>query len=181
MFGGLTNKCAVYIDAANLFYMANQIELRIDYGKFKKLFMRRDTKVVWWGYYTAVDETPDGNRRIQPLLDWLMDKGGYNVVTKMAKSWVQVDGVRKVKGNMDIEIAIDALRMCQYVDEIVLVTGDGDFTPLVHELQSKGVPVTVVASRQGGMLATMLRNAAARVIDLADPEVQSQISAHLAE
>jgi uncharacterized LabA/DUF88 family protein len=77
-------------------------------------------------------------------------------------------GRRKVKGNMDIELTVDAMELAPHVDHIVLFSGDGDFRPLVAALQRKGVRVSVVSTirSQPPMIADELRRQADNFIEL---------------
>jgi hypothetical protein len=75
-------------------------------------------------------------RPIRPLVDWL-NYNGFAIVTKPAKEFTDSAGRRKVKGNMDIELAVNAMEMAPHVDHIVLFSGDGDFKPLVEALQRR--------------------------------------------
>jgi len=106
---------------------------------------------------------------IRPLVDWL-NYNGYNMVTKPAKEFTDSMGRRKVKGNMDIELAVDALELAPHVDHIVIFSGDGDFRPLVEALQRKGVRVSVVSTirSQPPMIADDLRRQADNFIELED-------------
>src|SRR4249919_937280 len=92
------------------------------------------------------------------LIDGL-DYNGYTVVTKATKEFTDASGRRKVKGNMDIELAVNALELAEHVDQIVLFSGDGDFRSLVEALQRRGVHVTVVStiSSHPPMVAAELR------------------------
>lgn len=161
---GSKDKIALFIDAGNLAYMTMALHMRIDYGRFREYF-KQYGNLVYAGYYTGVAEDDLGNRKLQPLLDWLADHE-YTLVTKPTKSYTQSDGSVKVKGNMDTEITYDMAVMSQYVDRLVLVTGDGDFAYPVREIVRKCTPVDVVASREANMLSGDLRAAASRVIDL---------------
>ena len=104
---------------------------------------------------------------IRPLVDWL-DYNGYAVVTKPAKEFVDSTGRRKVKGNMDIELAVAAMEMAEHIDHMVLFSGDGDFRSLVEAVQRKGVRVSVVStvSTQPSMVADELRRQADEFVDL---------------
>ena len=97
-----------------------------------------------------------------------LDYNGYKVVTKPAKEFTDSMGRRKIKGNMDIELAIDAMEQSDVVDHLVIFSGDGDFTSLVEALQRKGRKVTVVSSllSQPPMIADDLRRQADYFIDL---------------
>jgi uncharacterized LabA/DUF88 family protein len=111
---------------------------------------------------------------IRPLIDWL-DYNGYTVVTKATKEFIDAGGRRKVKGNMDVEIAVDAIEIAKHIDEMVLFSGDGDFRSLVEAVQRRGVRVTVVStiSSQPPMIADDLRREADVFIDLV--ELKSKI------
>ena len=62
------------------------------------------------------------------------------------KEFVDLTGRRKVKGNMDIELAVNAMDMAPHLDSMVLFSGDGDFRSLVESVQRKGVRVSVVST-----------------------------------
>ena len=68
------------------------------------------------------------------------------------------------KADWDVGIAIDAIRIAQKVDSIVLVTGDGDFVPLVEHLKSEGVQVEVVSF--GRSTSSKLKEAAEAFMDM---------------
>ncbi len=108
---------------------------------------------------------------IRPLVDWL-DYNGYTMVTKPTKEFTDATGRRKIKGNMDIELAIDVMEMAQYLDHVVLFSGDGDFRRLVEAVQRKGVRVTVVSTvrSQPPMVADELRRQADTFVELQDLE-----------
>ena len=84
-------------------------------------------------YYTAMIEDQEFTS-IRPLIDWL-DYNGYTIVTKPTKEFIDQTGRRKVKGNMDIELAVDAIELAPYIDQMVLFSGDGDFRSLVEAVQ----------------------------------------------
>lgn len=127
--------------------------------------MRRG-KLLRAFYYTALLEN-DEYSPIRPLVDWL-NYNGFTMVTKPAKEFTDSMGRRKVKGNMDIELTVDAMELAPYVDHVVLFSGDGDFRPLVEALQRKGVRVSVVSTvrSQPPMIADELRRQADNFIDL---------------
>ena len=129
--------------------------------------MRRG-KLLRAFYYTALLESEEYSP-IRPLVDWL-NYNGFTMVTKAAKEYTDSMGRRKVKGNMDIELAVDAMELAPHVDHIVLFSGDGDFRPLVDSLQRSGVRVSVVSTirSQPPMIADELRRAADNFIELDD-------------
>jgi uncharacterized LabA/DUF88 family protein len=108
---------------------------------------------------------------IRPLIDWL-DYNGYTMVTKPTKEYTDATGRRKIKGNMDIELTVDAMELADHLDHIVLFSGDGDFRSLVAALQHKGLRVSVASTlhTQPPMVADELRRQADQFIDIADLE-----------
>ena len=165
-------KIALLIDGANLYSTAKTLGFDIDYRRLLKEFQSRGT-LLRAIYYTAIIEDQEYSS-IRPLIDWL-DYNGYTVVTKATKEYVDASGRRKVRGNMDIELAVNALELAQHVDQIVLFSGDGDFRSLVEALQRRGVRVTVVStvSCQPPLIADELRRQADVFTDLT--ELKSKI------
>jgi uncharacterized LabA/DUF88 family protein len=168
-----SNKIALFIDGPNLFATAKTLGFDIDYKRLLKEFQSRGT-IVRAFYYTAIMEDQEYTS-IRPLVDWL-DYNGYTVVTKATKEFIDASGRRKVKGNMDIELAVDAMEMSAHVDEMVLFSGDGDFRSLVEAIQRRGVRVTVVStiSTQPAWVADELRRQADVFLDLR--ELQPRIA-----
>jgi Uncharacterized conserved protein len=158
-------KIALFIDGANLYAASKSLGFDIDYRKLLKTFASRAYLLRAY-YYTALIEDQEYSS-IRPLIDWL-DYNGYKVVTKPAKEFTDSMGRRKIKGNMDIELAIDAMEQAAVVDHLVIFSGDGDFTTLVEALQRKGRKVSVVSSlaTQPPMIADDLRRQADYFIDL---------------
>ena len=162
-------KIALFIDGANLYATTKTLGFDIDYKRLLKEFQSRGNLVRAF-YYTALVEDQEYSS-IRPLIDWL-DYNGYRVVTKPTKEFVDSTGRRKVKGNMDIELAIDALELAPHIDHMVLFSGDGDFRSLVAALQQKGRRVSVVSTlqTQPPMVADELRRQADQFIDIAELE-----------
>jgi uncharacterized LabA/DUF88 family protein len=158
-------KLALFIDGSNLYAAAKALGFDIDYKLLRAEFMRRG-KMLRAFYYTALLEN-DEYSPIRPLVDWL-NYNGFTMVTKPAKEFTDSMGRRKIKGNMDIELVVDALELAPYVDHIVIFSGDGDFRPLVESLQRKGVRVSVVSTirSQPPMIADELRRQCDNFIEL---------------
>ncbi|MDE3122577.1 MAG: NYN domain-containing protein [Paracoccaceae bacterium] len=159
------DRLALFIDGANLYAAAKALGFDIDYKLLRQEFMRRG-KLVRAFYYTALLES-DEYSPIRPLVDWL-NYNGFAMVTKPAKEYVDSQGRRKVKGNMDIELTVNAMELAPRVDHIVLFSGDGDFRRLVEAVQRKGVRVSVVSTIRSSppMVADELRRQADVFIEL---------------
>ncbi|MCA1527769.1 NYN domain-containing protein [Bradyrhizobium yuanmingense] len=159
-------KSALFIDGSNFHATAKALGFEIDYRRLLSEFQSRATLLRAF-YYTTIIEDQEYSS-IRPLIDWL-DYNGFTVVTKLAKEFVDpATGRRKVKGSMDVDLAVSAMELAQHVDQIVLCSGDGDFRSLVEALQRRGVRVTVVStlSTQPPMIADDLRRQADMFIDL---------------
>jgi uncharacterized LabA/DUF88 family protein len=159
-----SDRIALLIDGANLYATAKTLGFDIDYKRLLKEFQSRGTLVRAF-YYTAIIEDQEYSS-IRPLIDWL-DYNGYTVVTKATKEFIDASGRRKVKGNMDIELAVDAMELAEHVDQIVLFSGEA--------VQRRGVRVTVIStiSSQPPMIADELRRQADVFTDLV--ELQSKL------
>ena len=165
-------RVGLFIDGANLYATARALGFDIDYKRLLDLFETK-CRLVRALYYTALVEDQEYSP-IRPLIDWL-DYNGYTMVTKPTKEFTDSSGRRKIKGNMDIELAIDVMEMAEHLDHIVLFSGDGDFRRLVEAIQRRGRRVTVVSTvrSQPSMVADELRRQADRFVDLVD--LQSEI------
>ena len=158
-------RLALFIDGSNLYAAAKSRGFDIDYKLLRQEFMRRG-KMLRAFYYTALLEN-DEYSPIRPLVDWL-NYNGFTMVTKPAKEYTDSMGRRKVKGNMDIELAVDAMELAPHIDHAVIFSGDGDLRPLVESLQRKGVRVSVVSTlrSQPPMIADELRRQVDNFIEL---------------
>ena len=166
-------RLALFIDGANLYAAARLLGFDIDYKRLLELFRTR-CRLVRALYYTALVEDQEYSP-IRPLVDWL-DYNGFTMVTKPTKEFTDSVGRRKIKGDMDIELAIDMLEMAPYLDHIILFSGDGDFRRLVEVVQRKAVKVSVVSTVKSSppMVADELRRQADQFIELQD--LASEIS-----
>jgi uncharacterized LabA/DUF88 family protein len=160
-------RVALFIDGANLYATAKSLGFDIDYRRLLAFFRKR-SRLIRAIYYTALMEDAEYSP-IRPLIDWL-DYNGYRVVTKPAKEFTDSLGRRKVKGNMDIELAIDVMQLADNLDHIVLFSGDGDFRSLIQAVQAKGRRTSVISTltTRPPMVADELRRQADQFIDLAD-------------
>ncbi|OSI80168.1 NYN domain-containing protein [Bradyrhizobium canariense] len=166
------SRIALFIDGANLHATSRTLGFDVDYRCLLEDFQSRGTLLRAF-YYSAIVEDEEFSS-IRPLLDWL-DYNGYTVVTKPTKEFVDPSGRRKVKGNMNIELAVDAMELAGKLDEMVLFSGDGDFRSLVEAVQRRGVRVTVVSTMASrpSMIADELRRQADVFTDLV--ELQAKI------
>ncbi|MGF1640543.1 MAG: NYN domain-containing protein [Rhodospirillales bacterium] len=167
MFFYPQEKIGLFIDGSNLYAAARALNFDIDYRLLLSLFSEKGHLVRAF-YYTALLDDQEYSP-IRPLIDWL-DYNGYTMVTKPTKEFTDASGRRKIKGNMDIELAIDVMEMAEHLDHVVLFSGDGDFRRLVEAVQRRGVRVTVVSTvkSQPPMVADELRRQADVFVELQD-------------
>lgn len=166
-------RLGLFIDGSNLYAAARALNFDIDYKCLLDHFAKQG-RLIRAFYYTALVEDQEYSP-IRPLIDWL-DYNGYSMVTKPTKEFTDASGRRKIKGNMDIELAIDVMEMAEHLDHIVLFSGDGDFRRLVEAVQRKGARVTVVSTvrSQPPMVADELRRQADIFVEL--QELRSSIA-----
>ncbi len=162
-----TERAALFIDGANLYSASRNLGFDVDYRGLLETFLKR-CHLIRAYYYSAVLETEEYSP-LKPLTDWLA-YNGYTLVTKPAKEFTDAQGRRRIKGNMDIELAIDMLELADKIDHAILFSGDSDFRRLVEAMQRRGVRVSVISSIRTSppMVADELRRQADQFIDLVD-------------
>lgn len=160
-------RLGIFIDGANLYSAARGLDFDIDYKKLLEEFRKRG-RLIRANYYTALLENEEYTP-IRPLIDWL-DYNGFKIVSKAAKEYSDDSGRRRIKGDMDVELAVDMMEACGYLDHIVLFSGDGDFRKVVEAVQRRGVRVSVVSTLKSSppMASDDLRRQADAFIELAD-------------
>ncbi|MEE2698869.1 MAG: NYN domain-containing protein [Pseudomonadota bacterium] len=165
-------RVALFIDGSNLYAAAKTLDFDIDYRQLLRFFSSK-SQLIRAFYFTALLEEQEYSP-IRPLVDWL-DYNGYSMVTKPAKEFIDEDGQKKIKGNMDIELAVDLMEMAPSIDHAVIFSGDGDFRRLIEFVQKKGLRVSVVSTLHSKppMIADELRRQADFFIDL--KEIQDEI------
>lgn len=133
-------RVAVLVDVQNMYYSArNNFNARINFAKLleKAVANRLLVRAIAYVIKAEDDKSSDFFEAVH--------SAGFEVKEKPLQ--VFYDG--HLKGDWDLGIAMDAIRLGQKVDSVVLVTGDGDFKPLVNYLQqSLGCLVEVVAFKQ---------------------------------
>lgn len=158
-------KVALFIDGSNLYAAAKALDFDIDYKKLLA-WVSDQARLVRAFYYTVIAEDQDYSP-LRPLVDWL-DYNGYTMVTKPSREYVDSQGRRKIKGNIDIEVAIDMMEMAEKVDHIVLFSGDSEYRRLIEAVQRKGVRVTVAGTIKSSppMMSDELRRQADHFLEL---------------
>ncbi len=160
-------RLGLFIDGAHLYGASRNLGFDVDYKNLLGFF-RRQARLVRASYYTALLEN-DEYSPLRPLVDWL-GYNGYSVVTKPAREFTDAAGRRRVRGNIEIEMAVDVLTLAPRLDHAVIFAGDGDLRRLLEAVQQQGVRVSVLSTirTQPAMVSDDLRRQADQFIDLAD-------------
>ena len=163
-----SERIGLFIDGSNFHSTTKLLNLEVDYLKLLNFFKGKGQMIRAY-YYTAL---PDQSE-ISPLrkLTDFLDYNGYTIVSKQTKEYTDhMSGERRVKGNMDMELALDMLKMSKHLDHVYLFSGDGDFCRLLEDVQDRGVRVTVVSSThtQPKLIADSLRRKADAFLDIDD-------------
>lgn len=160
-------RIALFIDGSNLYAAAKGLDFDIDYKRLLTYFAEQG-QLIRAFYFTALLEDQEYSP-IRPLVDWL-DYNGYTLVTKPAKEFTDPAGRKKIKGNMDIELAVDLMEIADGIDHAVIFSGDGDFRRLLETVQRKGLRVSVVSTMHSKppMIADELRRQADVFIELSE-------------
>ncbi len=160
-------RLALFIDGANLYAAARAVGLEIDFRKLLREFQSRG-RLIRANYYTVLAENDDYSP-IRPLVDWLA-YNGFNVVRKPAREFTDREGRKRMRGSMDVELAVDLLEAASYCEHIVLFSGNGDFRRVVEAAKARGCRVSVVSTMETAppMIADDLRREADAFIDLTD-------------
>lgn len=175
-------KLALLVDGPNLYGAAKALQFDVDYKKLLELFAKKGTLVRAF-YYTATTAADDEFSPLRPLVDYLA-YNGWKMVTKPGKEFTDSQGRKRLKGDMDVDLAVDALEIAPHVDHLVIFSGDGDFFPLVEALQRQGKRVTICSTikSQPPMCADELRRVADNFAELEDlkPQIERPRTAHAA-
>tara|TARA_E500000178_G_scaffold194131_1_gene192122 strand:+ start:1003 stop:1593 length:591 start_codon:yes stop_codon:yes gene_type:complete len=160
-------RTALFIDGSNLYAVARALEFDIDYRRLRSELAKK-CRLIRAYYYTAMFDEQEYSP-IRPLVDWL-DYNGYTIISKPTKKYTDAQGREKIKGNMDIELAVDAMELSSRIDHAIIISGDGDFRRLVEALQHRAVRVTVMSTIKSSppMIADELRRQADFFLDLDD-------------
>jgi len=161
-------RLALFIDGPNTHSAAKALGFDIDYKLLKKEFTQRG-KLLRAYYYTPLIDEESEYSPVRPLVDWL-GYNGFEVVTKEVRRYSDQDGRTKPKGNMSVDLAVDAMEIAPTVAHVVLFSGDSAYCPLVKSLKRQGVRVSVVSTIQSDspMIADELRRLADNFIELKD-------------
>lgn len=150
-FPHINQRVSVFVDVGNMYHSAkNLYNAKLNFGKILET-ATNDRQLVRAIAYVIESQTHEEKNFFEAL-----SKQGYEIKSKD----LQIFPGGAKKGDWDVGIAIDAITIAGHIDVVILVTGDGDFIPLVNFLRNnKGCRVEVVAFEQ---------SASAKLIEEAD-------------
>lgn len=137
--GCTDQRVGVFVDVQNLFYSAKSLHSsKINFKKLLEKAVGRRSLIRAIAYIVQ-KEGVDQSAFIEALR-----RSGFEVKSKDLK--IRTDGT--AKGDWDMGIAIDSIAIARKLDTMVLVSGDGDFVPLVEMLKAEGCRVEVLSFRR---------------------------------
>lgn len=157
-------KYGLFVDGSNLFASAKSIGFRVDYTKLLAYYGELG-EVTRAFYFTALPpkdvETP-----LRRMVDFVRFNG-WKVIEKETSQYTDLaTGEVKLKGNMDVEIAVYADEVAHTMTHMVLFSGDADFSCLIESMQRRySIHCSVVSSRS--LAAMKMRSIANEFVDLA--------------
>ncbi|RKZ02215.1 MAG: hypothetical protein DRQ10_00430 [Candidatus Hydrothermota bacterium] len=143
------NRIGVFVDVQNLYYAAKDMGGKPDYRKLKDFILSGRRPVGLYAYVVINPSTPDQERFLH-----FLENEGFTVKSRFVKKFF--DG--NMKGNWDLGIAVDMIEQAEKMDIVALVSGDGDFAPVVRMLQRMGKKVEVYSFEN--TISSELREAA---------------------
>ena len=157
-------RIGIFIDGSNLYWSAKAVGFRVDFTKILKFY--KDQGEVTHAFYFTALPPKDVQSGLRQMIDFI-DYNGWTVIQKETKQYVNADGASKLKGNMDVEIAVHVGESAPFITDLVLFSGDGDFRVLLESVQRRyGIHTTVVSARS--LVADALRRQSHEFKDLAD-------------
>lgn len=139
-------KIGVYVDAANLMINGGY---GMRYKVLRAFSCRGGAEPIRLNIYISFDgeraKIDSDYKKAQFRFQAELRDIGFKIIQKEVKWYTDDRGVRIGKGNVDLEMAVDALLQSENIDRVLLATGDGDFIQVVKALQNKGCRVEVIA------------------------------------
>lgn len=152
-----SERVAVFVDGANLYHaIKNYYGSVLDYERLLEAAVagRRLLRATFY-IVEKEEETQGSSSGPNPARSFVynLNKFGYKVRSKplVVRESFTADGEKSIthKGDWDVGIVVDMVRLAEHADTYVLVSGDGDYVDAVEYLQSeKGIRVEVISATQ---------------------------------
>lgn len=151
-----TGKTAVFIDSANIYFSQKTMGWKIDFKKLLEYF-KKNTELYRIAFYGAINPDNEKERKFHDFLEII----GYVVKHKKIKFIRDKEDVKyggHHKGNVDVDLTIDAVHFRDDYDSFILLSGDGDFESLIKYLKVFRKRCIVMSSK-GHISIELLRQA----------------------
>ena len=150
-------KVGVFVDVQNMYYSAkNLYSAKVDFGKVLKEAVGKRPLIRAFAYVIKADVG------LEKEFFEALSHRGYEVRDKELQ--VFYDGSKK--GDWDVGLCMDVIRLLPKIDTMILVSGDGDYIPLIQHAQSQGVKAEVVAFSKTA--SSMLFDSADGTLDMCE-------------
>jgi uncharacterized LabA/DUF88 family protein len=147
------SKVAIFIDVQNVHITFEKMGQEVRYDVLLRTLLedykKRGKEIVKAIAFIPIFSGDERRERLVNALSFM----GYRVVSKPVKKLA--DG--SVKVSMDMDMALEILSIAEHVDEVVLITGDSDFVPIVDYLSRKGKRVRIIGTRKGAVGIELIR------------------------
>lgn len=146
-------KVSVFIDVQNIQQVFEKQGAEIRYDRLKNYLTERYKKeggeIIKFSAFIPYRLLDENRLKLIDAISLI----GYRVLSKLAKD--RPDG--SIKANMDVEMVLEMITNSEYVDEIVLITGDSDFEPLIHFLSRRGKRILLIGPGRGPTAIEIIR------------------------
>lgn len=141
-------KVGVFVDAENVKFNGGY---QLRYDVLRRFAARGGGTLLRLNTYLAYDqdrarEDPEYARRSYTYQQTVRDFG-WKVIVKTVRRFTDDEGNVTTKANADLDLAVEAMLQAENLDQILLVTGDGDFLQVVTALQNRGCRVELMGFR----------------------------------
>ncbi len=139
-------RIGVFVDAENIRYNGGY---QMRYDTLRRFAGRSGGTLLRLNTYVAFDpqraeEDADYYKRVTSYQQRVRDFG-WKVIAKNVRRFTDDEGNVTMKANADLDMAVDAMLQAENLDQVLLVTGDGDFLQVVSALQNRGCRVELLA------------------------------------
>ena len=151
----ISGKTAVFIDSSNIYFAQKSLNWRIDFKKLLEYF-KSQVDLTSAYFYTAYDSSSRKQRKFLDFLEMI----GFIVSTKKVK-FIKDNSFKEGgfhKGNLDVELTIDAVYNAESYVNAVIVSGDSDFEALIKFLKAQRKRCLVISTK-GHVSIELLRQA----------------------
>jgi len=146
-------KVSVFIDVQNIQQVFEKQGAEIRYDRLKdyltERYKKKDGEIIKLSAFIPYRLSDENRLKLIDAISLI----GYRVLSKLAKE--RPDG--SIKANMDVEMVLEMITSLEYVDEIVLITGDSDFEPLIHFLSKRGKKILIIGPGRGPTAIEIIR------------------------